>query len=98
MLCSAESPFVESGCGMVCFLDTGIVPSLFCWKNVTVTFYACIFISKSPLEKALPVHKKRHGVKKIWVHGGFCAAKTTMYPNFLSHSIWKEDGTDVIPV
>jgi len=26
------------------------------------TFYACIIISNPPLEKALPVHRKRHGV------------------------------------
>jgi len=48
---------------VVRFLGTGIVSSLFCWKNVTRTFYACIILSNPPLEKCLPVHNKRDGVQ-----------------------------------
>ncbi len=37
--------------------------SLFCYKNVTETFYACNLLSNLSLWKALPVHNYRHGVE-----------------------------------
>src|SRR5438034_9334311 len=62
ILCSDDSPFAPSEVNVVRFFGPGIVPSLFSWKNVTVTSYACSILSDSPLEKALPVHNKRDGV------------------------------------
>src|SRR5260221_9217877 len=62
ILWSDDSIFAASAVDVVRFLETGIVSSLFCWKNVTRTFYACSILSNLPLEKWLPVHNKRDGV------------------------------------
>src|SRR5581483_150010 len=62
ILWSDDSALTASGVDVVRFLETGIVPSSFRWKNVTRTFYACIILSNLPLEKPLPVHNYRDGV------------------------------------
>src|SRR5581483_11404641 len=63
ILWSDDSALTASGVDVVRFLETGIVPSSFRWKNVTRTFYACIILSNLPLEKPLPVHNYRDGVQ-----------------------------------
>src|SRR5581483_7580840 len=63
ILWSDDSALTASGVDVVRFLETGIVPSSFRWKNVTRTFYACIILSNLPLEKPLPVHNYRDGVR-----------------------------------
>src|SRR6266699_6596882 len=67
ILWSDDSIFAASAVDVVRFLETGIVSSLFCWKNVTRTFYACSILSNLPLEKCLPVHNKRDGVQSRMV-------------------------------
>src|SRR5713226_10633236 len=62
MLWSDDSTLTASGVDVVRFLDTGRVPSLFRWKNVTSVFDACSILSNLPLEKALLVHNIRDGV------------------------------------
>src|SRR5258707_5472623 len=64
ILWSDDSICAASAVDVVRFLETGIVSSLFCWKNVTRTFYACSILSNLPLEKCLPVHNKRDGVER----------------------------------
>ncbi len=64
MLWSDDSTLTASGVDVVRFLDTGRVPSLFRWKNVTSVFDACSILSNLPLEKALLVHNTRDGVGK----------------------------------
>src|SRR6266699_2564353 len=72
----ASSIFAASAVDVVRFLETGIVSSLFCWKNVKRTFYACSILSNLPLEKCLPVHNKRDGVKMLMKDTPFSRLRT----------------------
>ncbi len=84
MLWSDDSTLTASGVDVVRFLDTGRVPSLFRWKNVTSVFDACSILSNLPLEKPLPVHNYRDGVRRFaaqrqrgWV--AYCVATGVIY-------------------